>query len=42
MALEMCSHADIQDPEVVELCRQIVQSQRAEISQMRAILERLE
>ena len=42
MALEMCGHAEVQDPEVVELCRQIVRSQRTEISQMRAILERMD
>jgi uncharacterized protein (DUF305 family) len=39
-AILMCEQASITDPELVELCGQIVQSQRAEIAQMQAILDR--
>lgn len=39
-AILMCERSDVRDPEIVELCRGIVQSQAAEIAQMKAILER--
>jgi hypothetical protein len=39
-AILMCREATITDPEIVELCRQIVESQQREIAQMTAILER--
>jgi hypothetical protein len=41
-AILTSKHADINDPEVKELARQIIQSQEEEISQMKAALERLE
>ena len=41
-AILMCNEASIQDPEVKELCRGIVESQEAEIAQMKAILQRME
>jgi hypothetical protein len=40
-AILTSKHADIKDPEVKELARQIIQSQEKEISQMKAALERL-
>ena len=39
-AILMCREAAISDPEIVALCRQIVESQRKEIAQMNAILMR--
>lgn len=39
-AILMCREASIADPEIVALCGQIQQSQRAEIDQMKRILER--
>lgn len=39
-AILMCREASITDPEIVALCGQIERSQRAEIDQMKAILER--
>ena len=36
------AYADLDDPETIELCDQIVQTQRQEIAQMRDILERLD
>ena len=41
-AILMCGEADIKDPEIAALCQQIITSQRQEISQMQAILQRLE
>ena len=41
-AILVCQESDITDPEVVELCKQIVESQQEEISQMQAILDRYE
>lgn len=35
-----CQESDITDPEFVELCMGIVESQQQEISQMQSILER--
>lgn len=40
-AILMCQEASITDPEIVDLCEQIVSSQRQEIAQMQSILERL-
>ncbi|MDF3075479.1 MAG: hypothetical protein K0S54_3146 [Alphaproteobacteria bacterium] len=39
-AILMCEQANLADPEIVALCRQIVKSQNAEIAQMEAILAR--
>ena len=39
-AILMCREASITDPQIVALCGQIERSQRAEIDQMKAILER--
>lgn len=39
-AILMCSEASLSDPEIKTLCEQIVQSQREEITQMKAILAR--
>jgi uncharacterized protein (DUF305 family) len=39
-AILMCQRADISDPEIIELCDQIVKAQKEEIAQMEAILER--
>ena len=39
-AILMCREASITDPEIVALCGQIRESQRAEIEQMRRILDR--
>jgi hypothetical protein len=40
-AILMCREASLRDPEIVKLCSDIVESQRREIDQMKAILERL-
>ena len=40
-ALLMCDEAPISDPELVELCKSIKESQQREIDQMKAILQRL-
>ena len=42
VAIKTCEQASLQDPETIELCEQIIQAQREEIAQMRAILQRLE
>jgi uncharacterized protein (DUF305 family) len=42
VAIKTCEQAALQDPETVELCDQIVQTQREEIAQMQDILRRLE
>jgi uncharacterized protein (DUF305 family) len=39
-AILVCEEADLEDPVVIGLCDQIIQSQRAEISEMETILER--
>jgi uncharacterized protein (DUF305 family) len=39
-AILMCREASLKDPEIVALCRQIIRSQRSEIDQMKAILQR--
>lgn len=41
-AVLMCTRAPIADPEVLELCEQIIASQQAEIDQMKGILLRIE
>ena len=41
-AVLMCTQAPIEDPEILDLCGQIIASQQAEIDQMKQILERLE
>lgn len=41
-AVLMCEEATITDPEIVALCDQIVKSQLEEISQMKAILARID
>jgi uncharacterized protein (DUF305 family) len=38
-AILMCEKAEVSDPEVRKLCRQIIQSQREEIAQMKALLD---
>jgi hypothetical protein len=40
-AILMCEQATITDPEIKQLCDQIVQSQQEEIHQMEAILQRM-
>ena len=40
-AILMCREAKLSDPELVELCRGIIDAQEREIGQMRRILERL-
>jgi uncharacterized protein (DUF305 family) len=40
-AILMCEKANIKDPEIIKLCEQIRTSQKAEIDQMKTILERL-
>lgn len=40
-ALLMCRQAPVEDPEIQTLCQSILASQKAEIDQMKAILERL-
>ncbi len=39
-AILMCEQAELTDPEIVALCRSIVQSQAREIAQMQAIAQR--
>lgn len=39
-AILMCEQANLSDPELVQLCRGIIQSQRAEIEQMKAMLRK--
>jgi hypothetical protein len=41
-AILMCEQAKITDPEVRQLCKNILTSQQEEISQMRGILERID
>jgi uncharacterized protein (DUF305 family) len=42
IAIKNCEQASLRDPESIELCGQIIKSQREEIAQMLSILERLE
>lgn len=39
-AILMCSQAKLSDPEIQQLCQEIIKSQRQEIEQMKRILER--
>jgi uncharacterized protein (DUF305 family) len=39
-AILMCKQASITDPEIVTLCRDIIEAQKKEIAQMQAILAR--
>ena len=39
-AILMCEQANLTDPELKTLCRQIIRSQREEITQMKAMLDR--
>jgi uncharacterized protein (DUF305 family) len=39
-AIHMCQEAGLTDPEIEELCTQIIQTQRDEIALMRSIMER--
>ena len=41
-AILMCEKADIQDPEIKDLCQSIISSQQQEIDQMKAKLQELE
>ncbi|WP_149359859.1 DUF305 domain-containing protein [Lolliginicoccus suaedae] len=38
-AILVCQESSLTDPEIIELCRQIVETQREEIAQMERILE---
>lgn len=40
-AITTCQQADITDPEIKELCDEIIQTQKQEIIQMKSILQRL-
>lgn len=40
-AILMCQQAKLEDPEVKRLCGEIIKSQRSEIDEMKAILQRL-
>lgn len=40
-AIVMCERASLSDPEIVDLCDEIVRTQKEEIAQMERILERL-
>ena len=42
IAIKTCLKAQLDDPETVKLCDEIVKAQREEIAQMRNILERLD
>ncbi len=39
-AILVCQESNITDPEIIELCKEIVEAQQKEISQMQAILDR--
>ncbi len=41
-AILMCQEASLRDPEIIDLCGQIVTAQEEEISQMKDILQRLD
>ncbi len=40
-AILMCEHSAINDPEIIDLCDEIVQAQKQEINQMRDTLSRI-
>lgn len=39
-AISVCQEASLTDPEIIELCEQIVQTQQEEINQMKKIITR--
>jgi uncharacterized protein (DUF305 family) len=39
-AILMCERARLTDPDIVSLCRQIIQSQKEEIAAMETLLQR--
>lgn len=39
-AILMCERSTIRDPEIQQLCREIIASQKAEIDQMKTLLDR--
>ncbi|MBL8124297.1 MAG: DUF305 domain-containing protein [Blastocatellia bacterium] len=39
-AILMCENPKLEDPEILQLCKEIIESQKREISQMNRILER--
>lgn len=39
-AIHMCQEAELRDPEIRELCGQIIETQREEIAQMERIIDR--
>lgn len=41
-AILMCEQAALSDPEIQQLCQEIIQSQQQEINQMKSILDRLD
>jgi uncharacterized protein (DUF305 family) len=41
-AILMCQQSSISDPEIQQLCQEIIESQQQEIDQMKEIMERLE
>ena len=41
-AILVCEQSDISDPEIQDLCEQIISSQQEEIDQMNEILDRLD
>lgn len=42
IAIHTCENADITDPQIIDLCGEIVDSQRREIDEMRDILRRID
>jgi uncharacterized protein (DUF305 family) len=38
-AVLMCEQAELQDPQILQLCKGIVSSQQAEIAQMKSLLQ---
>jgi uncharacterized protein (DUF305 family) len=41
-AIHMCQKAELTDPQIIDLCRRIIESQRQEIAEMEAIIARRE
>jgi uncharacterized protein (DUF305 family) len=39
-AILMCQQSQLTDPEIIQLCQEIIASQKEEITQMQAILAR--
>jgi uncharacterized protein (DUF305 family) len=39
-AILVCQESDLSDPDVIDLCEQIIESQQEEITQMEGILDR--